>query len=189
MRWLRGAGWDGVGTQDMCNTAAAEGRLDVVEFLHQHGVAWPPGFCEFANTAGNLHVLKYAYDHGCAWDAWDALAPGVDAWLKRNGCGPWGGWKTHTFARAARAGELEVVKFLHKRGCAKDCSVFGAAAAGGHAQVLAYLMHNEFPIDEHDIASRIAEDRVKNSLLVLPGVHHHQRQYGEHDDGGRDNAL
>jgi hypothetical protein len=96
--------------------AAVEGRLDVLEWATTEGYTWDHGLVwAGAAAAGNLHVLEWSLsgrpgDH-CRWSM-----PPRDS---RPG---------HA---AARNGHMEVLQWLHARGCPLDAITCASAARGG----------------------------------------------------------
>jgi hypothetical protein len=56
----------------MC--AADGGRLEVLQYAHDHGCPWDTMTCYYAAAGGHLEVLRYAHEHGCPWDLGDCLA-------------------------------------------------------------------------------------------------------------------
>ena len=69
----------------------------------------------------------------------------------------WLGWgKSETCAYAALGGHLEMVKFLHEKGCPWDSRATEYAADGGHLDVLKYLHEKGCP--DYLEASEDSED-------------------------------
>jgi len=88
-----------VWTSTTCSCAAANGRLDILEWAVAAGCKWSPETCAAAATGGHLHILvwlrtpKYPRTM-CPWDGRtvsSALLGGhhrVAQWALANGC-PW----------------------------------------------------------------------------------------------------
>ena len=79
-------------TADSTATAAEQGNLDVIKYLHENGCPWDEETCWRAAQAGHLDVLKYAHENACPWN-----------WL--------------TCTKAAAGDHLHVLKYAHEHGC------------------------------------------------------------------------
>ena len=65
----------------------------------------------------------------------------------------WLGWgKSEACAYAARGGHLEMVKFLHEKGCPWDADTTKGAAGGGHLDMLKFLHEKGCPWNEQATA-------------------------------------
>ena len=119
LQWARANGcpWD----EQLSWAAAVGGRLDVVEWATTEGYTWDQGLVwAGAAAAGNLHVLEWSLS-GRPGDHCRRSMPPRDS---RPG---------HA---AARNGHLEVLQWLHARGCPLDAITCASAARGGHLEVL-----------------------------------------------------
>ena len=110
-------------TADSTATAAEQGNLDVLQYLHENGCPWNESTCAWAARGGHLDVLKYLHDNGCPWDE-------------------------DTCFMAAEGGHLHVLKYAHEKGCPWNEGTCIAAAKGGHLNVLKYAHENGCPWDE-----------------------------------------
>ena len=65
LKWLRSVGcpWD----MTTCESAAAEGHLDVLKYAHENGCDWWIYTTLMAAQNDHLDCLKYASDNGCEW--------------------------------------------------------------------------------------------------------------------------
>ncbi len=119
LQWARANGcpWD----EQLSWAAAVGGRLDVLEWATTEGYAWDHGLvCDGAGAAGNLHVLEWSL----ACRPGDDFSPSMPLGGSRPG---------HA---AALHGHLEVLQWLHARGCPLDAITCASAARGGHLEVL-----------------------------------------------------
>ncbi|AJF97111.1 ankyrin repeat protein [Pandoravirus inopinatum] len=105
-----------------CCDAAALGRTS---FLQLVASLYPRnrgrGVCEAAALGGHIETLRYA--HGEGWP----LAP-----------------SEKLVAEVAGRGHLNVIRYFDEHGWIGDSKACQAAAAGGHAEVLAYLRRSVF---------------------------------------------
>ena len=53
---------------DACSNAAENGRLEVLQYLHENGCPWNQSTCSNAAENGHLEVLKYLHENGCPCD-------------------------------------------------------------------------------------------------------------------------
>lgn len=120
LKWLRSHNFGGQFRPTDMDTAALNGFLDIVEFLHEYGAA------------------------GCTTDALDNAAQGghmeIVRFLHTNrteGC------TTGAMDMAAEQGYLEVVIFLHEHR-AEGCTTMAmdAAARAGHLEIVEWLHEN-----------------------------------------------
>jgi len=49
----------------LCTLAAEKGDLNLLKWLHQHGVPWNEETCQAAIRQNHFHVLKWAIERGC----------------------------------------------------------------------------------------------------------------------------
>ena len=103
---------------DACS-AAAEGRLEKLKWLHAEGHTFNVDTCSAAAAGGHIDVVKWLRAEGCPWDASTCrhAAQGghldVLQWLRSEGC-PWDKW---TCRNAAQGGHLHVVRWAIENGC------------------------------------------------------------------------
>jgi hypothetical protein len=75
-----------------CSSAAKNGHLVVLQWLHANGCPWNESTCMYAAYGGHLAVLQWARANGCPWDwrvAFWAARNGHTAlldWVRANGC-------------------------------------------------------------------------------------------------------
>ncbi|GFH53350.1 hypothetical protein CTEN210_09826 [Chaetoceros tenuissimus] len=75
-----------------CAEAVTKKSLEVLQFLHQHGVTWTESTCMYAARDGNLEALHYARSNGCPWNS-------------------------SSLEEAAKYGHYDVVKYCLENGC------------------------------------------------------------------------
>lgn len=61
-RWAHENGCE---LEDVCEKAATEGNLEILQLARKHGYAWDEKTCEAAARAGHLTVLQWAHASGC----------------------------------------------------------------------------------------------------------------------------
>ena len=82
MEWDR---W--VSMSYMCTAAARRGRVEALQWAHEHGCPWGAFTCMYeAAGRGHLSMLQWLKEHGCPWNAarvrnWARGHPEVLRWL------------------------------------------------------------------------------------------------------------
>jgi hypothetical protein len=117
LQWLVGHGF--ILSRNTCTYAAGVGRLDIVEWAHENGCGWNTHPIEYkrernlkeivakAAESESLHIMKFAVKNG-------------------------GILHEYAFGVAVRKGNLEMIKYLYKKGCPFDafrdwqCSAYAA---------------------------------------------------------------
>jgi hypothetical protein len=76
------------GTENACEWAASEGRLELLQWARQNGCPWNEDTCEYAARGGHLEVLQWAHENGCPWDEWTWASsdPSCHPYLIEHGC-------------------------------------------------------------------------------------------------------
>jgi len=92
LKWLRGHGcaWD----KAICNHAARNGHLSIIEWFNDEGEGcpWNEETCASAARGGHLEVLKFLRNNGCPWNSRTYTLASlfghahVSKWLRENGC-------------------------------------------------------------------------------------------------------
>lgn len=133
-----------------CDTAAAAGKLELLQWLYVEGFLIGSSTCEEAARNGHLEILKWLRSVGCTWNSYitcNAAESGridVIKWLRDNGVP----MTTYMGVYAARKGHLHVIKWLHKRGLLKNIdSVVRNAAADGHQHIIWWLANHGYIIE------------------------------------------
>lgn len=124
-----------------------QGNADVVRFLHCYDLAFPRFAIDSAAGNGHLDIVEFLHVHwseGCTTDAMDYAAANdyfdVVRFLhehRSEGC------TTRAMDSAALNGHLDVVQFLHEHrteGCTTDAIDY--AAREGHLDVIQFLFDN-----------------------------------------------
>lgn len=130
--------------------AARNGHMEVLQWLRRNNCKWDEKACMWAARNGHFEVLKWLRADGegrvCPWTAetcWAAAASGhlhILQWAMENGCPAiWTTW-----AGAALAGQIPVLRWLHSRGWKrhavnKDDSVGMCGRGVVHENVLRWL--------------------------------------------------
>jgi hypothetical protein len=131
-------------------TDAAEcNRLAEVQYLHNQGCPWPSGLLGEVASRGHFELLRWCSQHGCPWDT--AMAPffaaksssiELMAWVLQQ---PRTQLYEDVMYTAAAQGHTAMCQLLHAKQCPWDWKSTRAAARGGHADVLRWLMDNGCP--------------------------------------------
>ena len=135
----------------VCEYAAKEGQLEVLQWAHANGCPWNEMTCAFAAGKGKLEAIQWLHANGCPWAEstcqWAADGGHLEVlqWLRTNGCP----WNEETCSNAAFCGQLGVLQWAHANGCPWDwqhcvsrCK-FGADSESDHLDVLAWLNENK----------------------------------------------
>lgn len=133
-----------------CNTAAAAGELELLQWLYVEGFLIGSSTCSEAAQNGHLEVLKWLRSAGCTWNSniiCNAAESGridIIKWVRDNGAP----MSTHMGAYAARKGHLKVLRWLYKRGLLKNIDgVVNNAAVSGHQCIIWWLANHGYPIE------------------------------------------
>jgi hypothetical protein len=126
----------------LCNYAARNGCLSLLQWARLNSCCWEAWTCFCAASGGHLAVLQWARQNACPWDestCTGAAAGGhlaVLRWSRQNGC-PWNGW---TCANAAAGGYLAVLQWLRQNGCPwnRDYCI-SSATKNGHGHVVDWI--------------------------------------------------
>lgn len=106
----------------LSEAAAADGRIDCLQWLRTMGCPWNSATSAMAAQRGHLQLLQWAHENGCPWD-------------------------TQTTTMAAGAGQLEILQWVRTKGCPWDEFTCAAAAAGGHLSAMKWAKINGCPWD------------------------------------------
>ena len=109
---------------NICDWAAKNGRLDVLQLAREQGCPWSDWTCTLAAKNGHLHILQWAREHGCPWDAL-------------------------TCSYAAENGHLHILRWAHEHGCPWDVYVCLYAAWGGYLHILQWALEHKCPIESY----------------------------------------
>ena len=133
---------------DLCESAAAEGALKCLQYLHAIDCFNRDAFtCAAAALHGHLACLQFAHEHGCQWseeDCRSAAEGGQLACLKylhTHGCP----WNEDTCSLAAETGHLDCLVYAHSLGCPWNANVCESAASNNHLHCLQYAHAQRCP--------------------------------------------
>ena len=175
-----------------CAHAAADGKLDLLQYAFGHGCPWDETTCAKSAEYGHLHILQWARSNSCPWDQRTcALAAEkghlhILQWARDNHC-PWDAdtcekaaefghlhvlqwartngceWNIRTCNEAAKNGHLPTLQWAHENGCEWNASTCASAAMNGHLHVLQWARTNGCDWDEWT-CTRAAENGHLNVL-------------------------
>jgi hypothetical protein len=102
--------------------AAKNGHLDVLRWAHARGMLFDPvlALCSEAARNGKLRVVEWALKNGFALGAvaCEKAAESGDLVVLKRVVGEDGrNWNRWTWAKAARSGKLEMLKWVRAQGC------------------------------------------------------------------------
>ena len=88
--------WEKLDKDRICQYAAEDGSLDILEYAHDNAYPWDKDkICGYAAKADTLGCLKYSHDNGCS--------------LNKFAC-----------VYAAKGGSLACLKYIHKNTLLKE---------------------------------------------------------------------
>jgi hypothetical protein len=61
--------WRNFPKKNICEIAAKNGWLDLLQWVRKNGCDWNSWTCAFAAEEGHLEILKWARQNGCEWDS------------------------------------------------------------------------------------------------------------------------
>lgn len=163
LQWLRKehrCEWN----EETVESAAFGGHLDVLRFARANQCPWSNGehVCEIAAAEGHLPVLQWCVKNGGkATEASCAAAAarghlGVLQWCRRQGI-PWG---PSTCEGAAWGGHLAILQYARREGCPWDCTTITTALLGGHREVVDWARKNGCPARPVNISAWGVAQRV-----------------------------
>ena len=97
--------------QDACYVAAAQGKLEMVQWAVPNSFDWRHVICDAAAAGSSLHILKWARANNFRWGR-------------------------ETCRLAASSGNLEVLQWARSENCPWGERTCTSAAGGGHLGVL-----------------------------------------------------
>ena len=160
----------------ICEAAAANGHVECLVYLHEHGCTWDEKISATAAGNGQLECLVYLHEHGCAWGESTCSAAAGNGhleclvYLHEHGCA----WGESTCSSAAGNGQLECLVYLHEHGCAWGESTCSAAAGNGHLECLVYLHEHGCAWGESTCSAAAGNGHLK----CLVYLHEHGCAYG-----------
>ncbi|PNH11026.1 hypothetical protein TSOC_002188 [Tetrabaena socialis] len=194
VEWLEARGYP---TSCACWAAAARPHMfPRLQWLRQRGYPLDEFMAGCAAGAGNVEALQYVLDEGVRGghvavlemlDARGAHRSGQTvrtaaaaahlpavAWLVEK-LGAAAALTARVFEAAARAGSMELLRWLRARGCPWDATVFAAAAEGGSEEQLEWLVEQGCPMGvgaggDSDRSSAAAADPSTQQQVPPPSV-------------------
>ncbi|GFR40800.1 hypothetical protein Agub_g1417 [Astrephomene gubernaculifera] len=151
LRWLRGRGYPL--NEDVALVEAAErGNLEVLQYLLLSEGVEPSLECgRMAARCGSLGALTLLHAHGCPMDMETVRAAArkghlqVVVWLVE-ALGAALQLGAEEFSSAACSGNLELLRWLHERGCPWDADAIAGAAGSGCEEALEWLVEQGCPL-------------------------------------------
>jgi hypothetical protein len=134
-----------------CNSAAFNGDIILMIWLHENGCPWDEGTCANAADGGHLDCLVYLHEHGCPWDErvcrYSVEKGNMNClvYACENGCP----FTEETSEAAVDRGEIEYLVYLRKKGCpwyGNACLLF---ARSGNLDCLSYANKDGCSWDEN----------------------------------------
>jgi len=159
LKWFRlinGEHWNWQQSDDIwCSSAAENGHLDVLIYLHDNGCKADTVSCYTSATrGGHLEILRWLDKNGCPKDesvfahAAEQGRLEIVRYLHETGC-PWDQWACfYAVGGSDEDNNLELLRYLHENGCDWDELTCRKAAEQGHFRVLQYLHENGCPWDD-----------------------------------------
>lgn len=154
-------------------TALRTGRLGIIKYLHDHGLALPAQSLDLVAGTGDVEVLEWLYYHRqrptevAITEAARAGRLGNLKWLRRQGVLP----TPDALVAAAYGGHVEVLEYLLDLGLTPEPRVAVAAARGRHLPTLQWLYRHgvEFNATVYTLAVASGDQRLVDFLKSLPG--------------------
>ena len=109
-------------TYDVCWAAAKIGSLEILKWLRENGSPWSKDTCMFAGAHRRWEVLKWALANGCEYDV-------------------------RLLNSFASEGQLHILKWMKENGYFEPIQCW-YAVAGGHMDVLEWLLDNGCPWED-----------------------------------------
>ena len=177
-------------------SAAIEGKLSCLQFLHENGQPFSTSVPHAAAENGRLDCLEYVFNTLEAEDRvmrtdefFEAAAKGGHIHILRYLQEKFGvpeddDPQQAIWCHAARAGHCDVMRFLGENNFDFEATdVFAAAVEGGHIPALQYLINKLGVPDEDDALSMWNQAAEANHLDVMKFLHEHvlPRSFEEND--------
>ena len=163
--------------EQITNIAARKGYINILQYAVENKWGWDLYINTYAAEKGQIDALKWLHknvqkcNHYTYVKAASAGKISILEWLEeevmtydRN--------NTLPLEEAASTGQLETVKWLHKRGFRLTELVFSSAGAGT-IEVLEYLIDNNCPMDTYAYATAIMSNKLEN----IKWLHLHKCPY------------
>jgi len=132
----------------VCNSAAREGSLDVLQEARRLRAPWDSSTCAAAAEGGHVHVLQWLRGGDTKWRCpWDedtcaAAARGghvhVLRWVRQRKCP----WDQGTCLEAATHGQLAALQWARKNACPWHAGLLEDALAAGQFETFMWAQQN-----------------------------------------------
>ncbi len=159
---------------DSCAHAVISGSIKMLKFVRLHGCKWNGETFGFAVQHDNFAMVKFLKEYGCEIPLYVleyAAGHGniiMLEWLIENG----GYFYANVCARAAKCGQLEILKILrNKYNCPWDYFTTTGAAEYGHLEVLKWCIENG------------CEFKHSDAFMVATGSKNHHIIFWMRDNG------
>jgi hypothetical protein len=152
-----------------CASAAADGKLNILQYAYNNGCPWDENTCAKAAEYGHLDILQWARNNGCPWDQRTCTLAAekghldILQWARDNNCP----WDANTCEKAAEYGHLHVLQWARTNGCEWNIRTCNEAAKNGHLHVLQWARENDCEWN----ASTCASAAMNGHLHVLQWAH------------------
>lgn len=153
------------------NAAAGKGHLEVVRWLIDNNIQRPTIYAmSMAAYGGHLEVIKYLREKDCLWDYYviDSAAElgflQIVVWLVENSCRE---LRPSAIYRAASRGHLDIIKYLHSKGCPIDQDAMYNAVEGGHFDVMKWLHTHTSPGIQYEEEALLTVCAVESGNLTI----------------------
>ena len=148
----------------ICDSAAVEGQLAILQFARTHGAPWGVKTIAVAARKGHLECLQYLQENGCPHDETvcsEAATMGqLDCLEYAHEQGfP---WDEGTCAVAAERSRFPCLRYAHEYGCPWDARVCASAAKNRNLEMLTYAHEHGCPWD-----ARVCATAAKNRDLKM----------------------
>lgn len=142
--------------------AAAQGRLDVLQWLHEEtGYVfdkWTSFFAvRYANPEVRVSILSWLHRQRLPLDPYISTDAAEDAqWDVLRWCDKRRFVVPYAMAKAARGGHLDIIQWLRRRGYEWHAAVCTEAAIRGNVRVLAWAIDNHCPWSGYEVGENAA---------------------------------
>jgi len=150
--------------------AAAQGRLDVLQWMVAHGMPLSSNTASEAARSGHIHILEWLRAFHCTMLSKSDMSPAAAAgqrmdvleWLDAHRYPIDQG----TLRVAASVGNVEIAKWALTKGCSWDLDVPSAAACNGHTDFLRWAQLSGCPWDGRPFAVAAAYGQLDTFMWI-----------------------
>jgi hypothetical protein len=160
-----GCDWD----EETCTNAAANGNLEMLKWAREAGCRWSTETCHAAAACGQIECLKYARENKCNWETTTNVFIHLDLikYLVENRLAfsvP------DVYVRAAKEGNLEVVKYLHEQGHQLPFRLMASAAESGNIKLVEWIFFRDPTLNFQFVESAKGNLEMVKYLVEILGV-------------------